>query len=125
MIHIRLLKERKTIDVEVQPYFTSDLVKDAIAKQIDAPPNSMRLVFAGKPLRDGVPLSDLGVQKGATVHLVLRLKTYITLAIRVMSGKTIDFDADPRSEVSEIIHHLHELHRLRPKVHSLVPVFRP
>ena len=125
IIHVKSLKDRKTFDVEVQPNFTADLVKDAIAKQIDAPPNGMRLVFGGKPLRDGPSLSELGVQKGATVHLVLRLKTYITLTARVMSGKTIAFDADPRSEVSEITNNLHELLELDERPRLLAVNGRP
>ena len=34
---------------------------------------NQKLVFKGKTLREGVKLGDVGVENGATVHLVLKL----------------------------------------------------
>ena len=84
IIHIKNLKDRKTFDVDVTPNSTADDVKFAVEKQCGVTPSSQRLVFGGRPLKDGATLAELGVQKSATLHLVLRLKTYIELKVRAL-----------------------------------------
>ena len=44
-----------------------------------------------------------------TRALVLRLKTYIELKVRVMSGRIIDLEEDPRTPVKEVHAHVCEL----------------
>lgn len=80
-INIKSLKDRKTFEIDVQPTFDAADVKQIIEKEQGIPASSIRLVFGGKPLRDGTPLQEQGVQKQATLHLVLRLKTYVELKV--------------------------------------------
>ena len=96
-INIKSLKDRKTFSIDVQPTFDAADVKAVIEREQDVPASAQRLVFGGKPLRDGVSLQELGVQKEATLHLVLRLKTYIELRVRVMSGQTVALALIPRA----------------------------
>ena len=72
-ISIRNLKDRKTFDFDVEPTHTVDDVKYEIEKQSGVAKGSQRLVFGGKPLRDDQKLSEAGIQKGATLHLVIHL----------------------------------------------------
>ena len=118
LIHVKNLKDRKIIDVQVGPTSTTDDVKVAVEQQAGVALSAQRLVFAGKPLRDGVSLSEVGVQKGSMLHLVLRLKTYIELNVRVMSGRTIDIDQDPKAPVGYAHGQIDELLGLddRPRV---------
>ena len=118
IIHVKNLKDRKTFDVQIGPTATTDDVKVAVEQQSGVAPIAQRLVFGGKPLRDGDSLSQLGIQKGATLHLVLRLKTYIELKFRVMSGRTIDLDHDPKAPVADVHNSVVELLGLddRPRV---------
>ena len=118
IIHIKSLKDRKTFDVEVTPQSTADDIKDAVEKQSGIARVTQRLVFGGRPLRDGATLAELGIQKNATLHLVLRLKTYIELKVRVMSGRTLDIELDPKAPVAFASEQIHELLGLddRPRV---------
>ena len=76
-ITIKSLKDRKTFQVALNTDDTLDELRAAIEKAQDVPANSQKLVFGGKTLREGPTLRELGVQKGATLHLVLRLKTSV------------------------------------------------
>ena len=85
IIHIKNLKDRKTFDVDVTPNSTADDVKFAVEKQCGVTPKfASALVFGGRPLKDGATLAGAGRPKSATLHLVLRLKTYIELKVRAL-----------------------------------------
>ena len=57
-ITIRNLKDRKSFDIDVQPAMTAAHVKSLIEEQEGVPANSQRLVFGGRPLKDGVALHE-------------------------------------------------------------------
>ena len=57
----------------VDPSATIRSVKEQLLREM--PYDQQRLVLDGKPLEDDHTLSSYNIQTGATIHLVLRLKT--------------------------------------------------
>ncbi|CAG8579244.1 19922_t:CDS:2, partial [Gigaspora rosea] len=47
--------------------------KKMVKAKTEIEPNQQRLIFAGKQLDDNKKMSDYGIIKGSTIHLVLRL----------------------------------------------------
>ena len=68
-----------SLNLEVDPQDTAATVKQKIAdKSLDGgsnPVDNQRLIFGGKQLADDGSLACVGVENGAAIHLILRLRT--------------------------------------------------
>lgn len=62
------------ISMNVQPDYTTEVVKAAIHRQQGVLPDQQRLIFQGQQLEDGRKLSSYRIQNQSILHLVLRLQ---------------------------------------------------
>lgn len=65
----------KNIEVSVSPNDSVEQLKEKIkGKMNDVDIASLRLIYGGKQLENGNLLSDYSIQRGSTIHSVLRLR---------------------------------------------------
>ena len=64
----------RTYTVPVDPASSIENVKALVAVETGLPPDMQHLIFAGKQLEDGRLLSEYGIRRNTTLHVVERLR---------------------------------------------------
>jgi ubiquitin C len=72
-IHIKTLTG-KTVDINVAPFDNIEYIKSLYQDKEGVPPDQQRLIYQGIMLEDNKTIFDYKIEKGSTLHLVLKLR---------------------------------------------------
>lgn len=72
-IHIKTLTG-KTVDINVAPFDNIEYIKSLYQDKEGVPPDQQRLIYNGVMLKDNKTIFDYKIEKGSTLHLVLKLR---------------------------------------------------
>lgn len=90
-----------TISLAVEATDSIDSIKSKIGEREAIPHEHLRLLFAGKQLEGG-RLSDYGIMKGSTLHLMVRMLGGFQIFVKTLTGKTITLEISSEHTVEHM-----------------------
>ena len=109
-LQVKNIKNAMKVTIDANPGTSIQEFKDMVSVAFGVHSSQQRLIFRGKPMEEGV-ISDYGVPKEATIHLVLKLERFkeIRIVIRIMTGKVFELDVSPGETVDYVVRTTQEL----------------
>lgn len=90
-----------TISLPIEAAETIESLKGKIWRREAIAPDQQRLLFAGKQLDHG-RLSDFGIKKENTLHLVVRILGGFQIFAKTLNGKTITLDVSSDMDIMNV-----------------------
>ena len=84
-------------------------------------PDLQLLILGDKQLQDSCTLSDYSIQKGSTLHLVLRPGDAMQIFVKTVTGKTIALEVQPSDTIQKVKTKIQDKERIPPDWKDLHP----
>ncbi|XP_065919555.1 uncharacterized protein [Dysidea avara] len=106
----------KIVTLDVLASDTINDVKTKLQDKIGIPYYAQKLMFAGYQLNNYHTVTDCGIKKEATLHLLpeLKLKGGMQIFVKTLTGKTITLEVDPSDTISNVMVKLQDKEGISP-----------
>jgi len=122
-IFVRVIKNEKTLTLDVEPSDTIENVKKKIQEKEGFLLNKQILIFTEKKLENNKTLADYNIQKKSTLHLVLRLgedRRVIQIFVKFLTGKTLTLEVEPSDTIEKFKKKIQEKEGIPPDQQRLL-----
>ena len=110
----------ETITLQVRGDDTVEHVKSLICEKEGIPADMQRILFVGKPLRDGMRLRDYCVQNESTLNLSLSLVGGMQIYVKTLTGKTITLEVEISDTIENVKAKIYDKEGIPPDQQLLV-----
>ena len=120
-IFVRVIKNEKTLTLDVEPSDTIEKVKKKIQEKEGFLLNKQILIFTEKKLENNKTLADYNIQKKSTLHLVLREdRRVIQIFAKFLTGKTLTLEVEPSDTIEKFKKKIQEKEGIPPDQQRLL-----
>ncbi|KAJ0034979.1 hypothetical protein Pint_25098 [Pistacia integerrima] len=101
-LYVEIPSKRKTIEVEAMAHYTVKTIKSLIQMEEQIQSDDFALVYDGNLLEEDMTLASLHMKNESTLHLALRKKHVLSIAVKTTSGDVVNLKVESLFTVGDV-----------------------